>query len=82
MRGIIVSAIAAAHNCRVIVVEPNISALPASLDKGELRTPQDALARSQITVMLVNHKPFLVLKQELFEGKVVIDTCGFASTRK
>ncbi|KFI08477.1 UDP-N-acetyl-D-mannosamine dehydrogenase [Massilia sp. BSC265] len=78
----IVSAITSAHNCRVIVVEPNISALPASLDKGELRTPQDALARSQIVVMLVNHKPFLALKQELFEGKVVIDTCGFASTRK
>lgn len=78
----IVSAITTAHNCRVIVVEPNISALPASLDKGELRTPQDALARSQIAVMLVNHKPFLALKPELFEGKVVIDTCGFASTRK
>ena len=78
----IVSAITSAHNCRVIVVEPNISALPASLDKGELRTPQDALARSQIVVMLVNHKPFLALKPELFEGKVVIDTCGFASTRK
>jgi UDP-N-acetyl-D-mannosaminuronic acid dehydrogenase len=78
----IVATITSAHNCRVIVVEPNISALPASLDKGELRTPQDALARSQIAVMLVNHKPFLALKQELFEGKVVIDTCGFASTRK
>ncbi|MDK6078131.1 UDP-N-acetyl-D-mannosamine dehydrogenase [Massilia varians] len=78
----IVAAITSAHNCRVIVVEPNISALPASLDKGELRTPQDALARSQIAVMLVNHKPFLALKPELFEGKVVIDTCGFASTRK
>lgn len=78
----IVAAITSRHNCRVIVVEPNISALPASLDKGELRTPQDALARSQIAVMLVNHKPFLALKQELFEGKVVIDTCGYASTRK
>ena len=78
----IVSAITTAHNCRVIVVEPNISALPASLDKGELRTPQDALARAQIVVMLVNHKPFLALKPELFEGKVVIDTCGFASSRK
>ena len=78
----IVSAITSAHNCRVIVVEPNISALPASLDKGELRTPRDALARSQIVVMLVNHKPFQSLKKELFEGKVVIDTCGFASARK
>lgn len=78
----IVAAITAAHNCRVIVVEPNISALPASLDKGELRTPQDALARSQIAVMLVNHKPFLALKQELFAGKVVVDTCGYASTRR
>lgn len=78
----IVAAITSAHSCRVIVVEPNISALPASLDKGELRTPQDALARSQIVVMLVNHKPFLSLRKELFEGKFVVDTCGFASTRR
>ena len=63
----------------MIVVEPNISALPASLDKGELRTPQDALARSQIVVMLVNHKPFLALKESLFADKVIIDTCGYLS---
>lgn len=75
----IAAEIAKTHNSRVIVVEPNISALPASLDKGELRTPQDALARSQIVVMLVNHKPFLALKESLFADKVIIDTCGYLS---
>lgn len=75
----IAAEIAKTHSSRVIVVEPNISALPASLDKGELRTPQDALARSQIVVMLVNHKPFLALKEALFADKVIIDTCGYLS---
>lgn len=73
----IVSAIARTHACRVIVVEPNISALPPTLDKGELRIPADALARSQIVLMLVNHKPFFKLKKEVFDDKVMIDTCGF-----
>jgi len=75
----IAAEIAKTHSSRVIVVEPNISALPASLDKGELRTPQDALARSQIVVMLVNHRPFLSLKESLFADKVIIDTCGYLS---
>jgi len=73
----IVAGIAKLGACRVIVVEPNISALPASLDKGELRMPKDALARAQIVLMLVNHKPFLSLKHELFADKVIIDTCGY-----
>lgn len=76
----IAAEIAKSHPGRVIVVEPNISALPASLDKGELRTPEDALAKSQIVVMLVPHKPFLALKKPLFADKLIVDTCGFLST--
>jgi len=73
----IAAAIAKSHPGRVIVVEPNISTLPPSLDKGELRTPEDALAKSQIVVMLVPHKPFLALKKPLFADKLIVDTCGF-----
>lgn len=73
----IAAAISRTHACRVIVVEPNISALPSSLDKGELRAPADALSRSEIVVMLVNHKPFLSLKKHLFADKRIVDTCGF-----
>ena len=73
----IAAAIAKSHPGRVIVVEPNISTLPPSLDKGELRTPEDALAKSEIVVMLVPHKPFLALKKPLFADKLIVDTCGF-----
>lgn len=74
----IAAAIFKSHPGKVIVVEPNISELPASCMSGvELRDSEDALSQSHIVVMLVPHKTFMALPKSSFDNKSVIDTCGF-----
>jgi len=64
---------------RIIVVEPNVSALPTSLSgksNVELLELDEALERCDIVVVLVAHRSFLQVKRRAIEKKVVIDTCG------
>ena len=63
---------------RVLAVEPNIGVLPPPLsDVGvELVDVNDALVRSDVVVLLVDHREFRALDRSLLEGKRVIDTRG------
>lgn len=63
----------------MMVVEPHIDKLPASLagfDTVELVTLGVALARADIVVMLVSHKSFYDVDKALLRNKKVIDTRG------
>jgi UDP-N-acetyl-D-mannosaminuronic acid dehydrogenase len=62
---------------RVIVAEPHISELPATL-KGtvELVSLEAAVAAANVVVLLVNHKEFLDFNLRNLEGKALIDTRG------
>ncbi len=63
----------------VLVVEPNVDALPESLQGKphvELTALDSALERADIVLVLVDHKPFGMLRREQLEEKVVIDTKG------
>lgn len=65
---------------RVLVVEPHISELPASLaDAGqvELVDAATAVRDADIVVLLVDHDAFRVVKRTTLRGKVVFDTRGF-----
>jgi UDP-N-acetyl-D-mannosaminuronic acid dehydrogenase len=63
----------------LLVVEPNVKELPASLRdlhglrKVELR---EALSEADIVVLLVDHRQFLRVDRELLDLKIVIDTRG------
>jgi UDP-N-acetyl-D-mannosaminuronic acid dehydrogenase len=63
---------------QVVVVEPNIDALPQSLQQAEvsLVSPQEALDYCDVAVLLVDHKPFKELDRSKLDGKVVVDTRG------
>jgi UDP-N-acetyl-D-mannosaminuronic acid dehydrogenase len=63
---------------QVVVVEPNIDALPQSLQQAEvsLVSPQEALDYCDVAVLLVDHKPFKELGRSKLDGKVVVDTRG------
>ena len=61
------------HPGEVLVIEPNIKALPVSLSKCKLVSHDVAIAKSDIIVILVNHKEFYALD---FGRKKVIDTRG------
>ena len=61
----------------VLVVEPNIRALPDALEgKVELCELNAALALADVVVILVDHAPFKRLDPIRLQAKVVIDTRG------
>jgi UDP-N-acetyl-D-mannosaminuronic acid dehydrogenase len=61
----------------IIAVEPNIKSLPKHLEgKIELASLQEALARANVVVVLVDHKEFKSADKTAFAKKVVIDTRG------
>lgn len=62
---------------QVVVVEPNVRALPASLDgKVRLCELNDALLEADVIVILVDHMQFRRVDPVRFQAKVVIDTRG------
>lgn len=63
---------------RVLAVEPNIRALPGPFSGSgvELVGLDEALARAQVVVLLVDHRAFTAIDRTQLAGKVVVDTRG------
>ncbi len=64
---------------KLLIVEPHITVLPEPLKSSsdvEFVNWHDAIERSNIVVMLVNHSAFSEITKSQLEGKVVIDTRG------
>lgn len=73
----IVHALAERFAGQMVVVEPNIRSLPASLEgKVQLCTLSEALAQADVVVILVDHAPFKRVDPVRLQAKVVIDTRG------
>ena len=75
----IVEALAASGAGRLLVVEPNVKALPPSLageGAASLVDVRAALAAADIVVGLVDHREFRELPRERLAEKIVIDTRG------
>ena len=64
--------------CRVQVVEPNIAALPASLQlpNVELVALDQVLARADVVSVLVKHKPFISQAWAIAQLTALIDAVG------
>lgn len=76
----IVQSLAESGLGQVLIAEPNISALPASLSSVEdvsFADYVDAIERAQIILFLVNHKAFASIDPGKLAGKVVINPCGW-----
>ncbi len=81
----ITEAIAGIEGAQVLVVEPNLEALPAALgDKGNVRlvSSDEAREAADITVFLVAHRQFKRLDADLYLSKAVVDPTGMFTTRK
>lgn len=73
----IVQHIQGAHPGKILVVEPNITALPSSLATGlELVDIQIALQQADILILLVDHKQFKNIKCDRIDTLKVVDTRG------
>ena len=65
------------HSGRTIVVEPNISELPASLiEKVELKLIEPALAEADVAVLLVDHRDFKEISATDIGDLPCVDTRG------
>lgn len=69
----IAQSLAASHSGRLLIVETNIEALPASLGKAELVSMLDAAA-ADLHILLVDHREFKALKPNT--SATIIDTRG------
>ena len=66
-------------HAKVLVVEPNVEALPDSLGQlpnVELTTTEDALERADVVLVLVDHHQFKTVDRSLLDEKIVVDTKG------
>ncbi|GAB6927012.1 UDP-N-acetyl-D-mannosamine dehydrogenase VpsB [Paenibacillus sp. JCM 10914] len=63
----------------LLVVEPHIQSLPESLrqEHVHLTELEEAIRRSDIVVLLVNHDMFQRIDRNLLKEKIVLDTRGF-----
>jgi UDP-N-acetyl-D-mannosaminuronic acid dehydrogenase len=63
---------------KVVIVEPNITDLPAGCDENrtELVSLNEALEVSEVVVLLVDHSPFKNINARLLNKKQVVDTRG------
>ncbi|TCW83047.1 UDP-N-acetyl-D-mannosamine dehydrogenase [Burkholderia sp. SRS-46] len=67
----------------VIVVEPNVGALPGSLEGSAVLVElADALARADIVVILVDHRQFKRIDPLKLHTKIVIDTRGLLARER
>jgi UDP-N-acetyl-D-mannosaminuronic acid dehydrogenase len=65
------------HSGPLLVVEPNLSALPKQLAGGALVDLKDAIKSADVLVLLVDHSEFKVGKPSgLREGQLLVDTKG------
>lgn len=75
----IATSIISEANCPVMLVEPNIKKLPQHLDNFEgvrLVTKEEAVEKANIVVLLVDHKEFKEISENVFDDKQLIDTKG------
>lgn len=64
------------HQGPLLVVEPNITGLPASLSAVTLTDSDTALQQADILVMLVDHQPFKGIDKQQLAGRRIVDTRG------
>ncbi|MCG7465734.1 UDP-N-acetyl-D-mannosamine dehydrogenase [Corynebacterium tuberculostearicum] len=67
------------ENKTIFAVEPNVSELPKRLkgfDNVELKEYKEAIATSEVVVLLVDHKEFREFDASGLENKVLVDTKG------
>ena len=67
---------------KILVAEPNVDALPQSLDSFEnveLVDATHAISSSPVVAVLVDHTPFKRLDKSSLDGKAVVDTRGMWS---
>lgn len=75
----IVERLAQEHVGELLIVEPNVRKLPASLSQAsniKLVELREALATADIVLLLVDHRQFKRIDRDLLKPKITIDTRG------
>jgi UDP-N-acetyl-D-mannosaminuronic acid dehydrogenase len=73
--------IAAGSRAQLMLSEPNVEQLPASLAAFPLVAPSEAIASADVIAVLVKHRPFVELAQRLRDHSHVIDAVGILHAR-
>ena len=73
--------IAAGSRAQLMLSEPNVEQLPAALAGFPLVDPREAVASADVIAVLVKHRPFIALAQQLRDHPHVIDAVGILHAR-
>ena len=65
-----------ANNATILLVEPNIQALPEKLDTGTLVPLDTAVEKADVLVILVAHSEFK--NKNIFQNIVIVDAVGIS----
>lgn len=60
----------------LLLVEPNIEVLPASIADRLLVSVEDAVSKADVIVLLVNHQEFAGIKEKLKAKTILVDAIG------
>lgn len=72
----ITAELAAQYPNQLLAVDPNITAIPASLKGVTLSSCEEAIASADILILLVDHHEFRQYPREALQQKCVVDTKG------
>jgi len=61
---------------KLLLVEPNIESLPASVANRPLVSVDDAVAQADVIVLLVKHREFSGIKEKLNPAAHLVDAVG------
>ncbi len=64
-------------DCELLISEPNVEVMPNSLSTYKNMSPDEAIKKADIVLMLVDHNQFKFINKEMLSGKIVVDTKGF-----
>ena len=64
----------------VVVADPFVAALPASLDGAAWMDAAEAVAAAEVVAILVAHTPYRTLDPAILDGKVVLDAVGLLAS--
>lgn len=74
--------LAGSTSARLLVVEPNVLALPRSLQDYPLVELEEALQGADVVAVLVAHKEFQGLREQLAPAQEVVDAVGISLERR
>ena len=76
---VVIEELAKCHKGQILLADPNIESLPDSLSKIlniKFCDFEEAISRSEVIILLTDHREFIEINKSILSNKTVFDTRG------